>query len=142
MRESVRESRWARVYPQQQTECRWHWQWARTCAAHFHAQRGACTTGHKFDNEATGNRPTAGARTQRALPRGDAPLQLYSLAPPNGQKVRASQQIAAAGHNVPTIFLRPRISGSHSVPIRCRPPYLGVGPVCPEPVNRSDSVAR
>lgn len=33
------------------------------------------------------NRPTAGARTQRELPVGEHPLQLYSLATPNGVKV-------------------------------------------------------
>eukprot|EP00013_Stygamoeba_regulata_P021944 CAMPEP_0177658736 /NCGR_PEP_ID=MMETSP0447-20121125/17014_1 /TAXON_ID=0 /ORGANISM="Stygamoeba regulata, Strain BSH-02190019" /LENGTH=261 /DNA_ID=CAMNT_0019163451 /DNA_START=146 /DNA_END=931 /DNA_ORIENTATION=+ len=33
------------------------------------------------------NRPTAGARSQKDLPRGDHPIQLYSLATPNGQKV-------------------------------------------------------
>jgi|TARA_R110002020_G_scaffold41461_7_gene122262 GSH-dependent disulfide-bond oxidoreductase len=33
------------------------------------------------------NRPTAGARHQKALPVGDAPLQLYSLNTPNGVKV-------------------------------------------------------
>ena len=33
------------------------------------------------------NRPTAGAREEKALPVGEHPLQLYSLATPNGQKV-------------------------------------------------------
>jgi GST-like protein len=33
------------------------------------------------------NRPTAGATHEAALPAGDHPLQLYSLATPNGQKV-------------------------------------------------------
>lgn len=33
------------------------------------------------------NRPTAGARTEKMLPVGKHPLQLYSLATPNGQKV-------------------------------------------------------
>lgn len=33
------------------------------------------------------NRPTAGARQEQALPRGSHPLQLYSLATPNGVKV-------------------------------------------------------
>ncbi len=33
------------------------------------------------------NRPTAGARTQRELPVGENPFQLYSLATPNGVKV-------------------------------------------------------
>ncbi|MEM9601500.1 MAG: glutathione-dependent disulfide-bond oxidoreductase [Pseudomonadota bacterium] len=33
------------------------------------------------------NRPTAGAQTDMVLPRGEHPLQLYSLGTPNGQKV-------------------------------------------------------
>eukprot|EP00600_Ochromonadales_sp_CCMP1393_P008759 CAMPEP_0174970958 /NCGR_PEP_ID=MMETSP0004_2-20121128/9711_1 /TAXON_ID=420556 /ORGANISM="Ochromonas sp., Strain CCMP1393" /LENGTH=295 /DNA_ID=CAMNT_0016220825 /DNA_START=47 /DNA_END=934 /DNA_ORIENTATION=- len=33
------------------------------------------------------NAPTAGAREEKALPDGSAPVQLYSLATPNGQKV-------------------------------------------------------
>jgi len=33
------------------------------------------------------NRPTAGSRFERELPRGEHPLQLYSLGTPNGQKV-------------------------------------------------------
>jgi len=33
------------------------------------------------------NRPTAGARTQKELPVGEHPLQLYSLGTPNGVKV-------------------------------------------------------
>lgn len=40
-------------------------------------------SGGKF---ASINRPTAGARTQRELPRGEHPFQLYSLGTPNGQK--------------------------------------------------------
>lgn len=42
----------------------------------------------KDDNKfASINRPTAGARFKRELPVGKHPLQLYSLATPNGQKV-------------------------------------------------------
>ena len=42
----------------------------------------------KEDNKfASINRPTAGARFERELPVGQHPLQLYSLATPNGQKV-------------------------------------------------------
>jgi len=41
-------------------------------------------SGGKF---ASINRPTAGARHNKALPVGDAPLQLYSLNTPNGVKV-------------------------------------------------------
>jgi len=37
-------------------------------------------------NFATINAPTAGARTQKELPVGNAPFQFYSLATPNGQK--------------------------------------------------------
>eukprot|EP00659_Diplonema_papillatum_P006370 gene6370-9754_t len=33
------------------------------------------------------NRPVSGAQTEKALPEGSTPLQLYSLATPNGQKV-------------------------------------------------------
>jgi GST-like protein len=45
-----------------------------------------------FDDENGGafasiNRPTAGARFQRTLPRGKHPFQLYSMATPNGVKV-------------------------------------------------------
>eukprot|EP00009_Paramoeba_aestuarina_P001622 CAMPEP_0201516956 /NCGR_PEP_ID=MMETSP0161_2-20130828/8195_1 /ASSEMBLY_ACC=CAM_ASM_000251 /TAXON_ID=180227 /ORGANISM="Neoparamoeba aestuarina, Strain SoJaBio B1-5/56/2" /LENGTH=247 /DNA_ID=CAMNT_0047914317 /DNA_START=147 /DNA_END=886 /DNA_ORIENTATION=+ len=43
---------------------------------------------HKKDNKFRGlNRPTAGARSQKDLPVGQHPIQLYSLATPNGQKV-------------------------------------------------------
>lgn len=42
------------------------------------------TAGNKF---ASINRPTAGARTEEAMPVGDASFQLYSLSTPNGQKV-------------------------------------------------------
>ena len=42
----------------------------------------------KNDNKFAGvNRPTAGARFERELPVGKHPLQLYSMATPNGQKV-------------------------------------------------------
>lgn len=44
----------------------------------------AATAGNRFANI---NRPTAGAREERALPEGSAPVQLYSLATPNGVKV-------------------------------------------------------
>eukprot|EP00798_Chlamydomonas_sp_ICE-L_P004436 gene4436-14572_t len=42
------------------------------------------TAGNKF---ASINAPTAGAREQKALPAGSAPIQLYSLGTPNGWKV-------------------------------------------------------
>lgn len=46
------------------------------------------------------NRPTAGARFDRDLPRGDHALQLYSLATPNGQKVTILlEELLAAGHD-------------------------------------------
>ena len=46
----------------------------------------------KWDSESGGrfaaiNRPTAGATHEKELPVGDHPLQLYSLATPNGVKV-------------------------------------------------------
>lgn len=44
----------------------------------------AATAGNKFSGI---NRPTAGSREEKALPRGNAPFQLYSLATPNGKKV-------------------------------------------------------
>jgi len=44
----------------------------------------AATAGNKFSGI---NSPVAGARTQQDLPVGNAPIQLYSLATPNGQKV-------------------------------------------------------
>ncbi|WP_260483226.1 glutathione-dependent disulfide-bond oxidoreductase [Sphingomicrobium flavum] len=46
------------------------------------------------------NRPTAGAREEKPLPSGDHPLQLYSLATPNGQKVTIMlEELLAAGHD-------------------------------------------
>ena len=45
------------------------------------------------------NRPTAGAREERDLPRGKHPLQLYSLGTPNGQKITILlEELLAAGH--------------------------------------------
>jgi len=44
----------------------------------------AATAGNQF---ASINRPTAGSRTEQALPDGGSPFQLYSLATPNGIKV-------------------------------------------------------
>ncbi|MBB3765015.1 glutathione-dependent disulfide-bond oxidoreductase [Sphingomicrobium lutaoense] len=45
------------------------------------------------------NRPTAGAREEKELPRGKHPLQLYSLATPNGVKVTVMlEELLAAGH--------------------------------------------
>jgi len=44
----------------------------------------------KYDgdmNAPTGNLPTAGARVEQKLPVGKHPIQLYSLATPNGQKI-------------------------------------------------------
>ncbi|KAJ3337600.1 hypothetical protein HDU93_000796 [Gonapodya sp. JEL0774] len=55
----------------------------------------AATSGNMF---ASVNAPTAGARTVESLPVGDAPLQLYSLATPNGQKVGIMlEELAEAG---------------------------------------------
>jgi GST-like protein len=45
------------------------------------------------------NRPTAGARHEKELPVGKHPLQLYSLATPNGQKVAILlEELLALGH--------------------------------------------
>lgn len=45
------------------------------------------------------NRPTAGAREEKALPRGDNPFQLYSLATPNGVKVTVMlEELIEKGH--------------------------------------------
>lgn len=45
------------------------------------------------------NRPTAGAREDKALPEGDNPLQLYSLATPNGVKATIMlEELLEAGH--------------------------------------------
>lgn len=46
------------------------------------------------------NRPTAGARFEKTLPRGEHALQLYSLATPNGQKVTILlEELLEAGHS-------------------------------------------
>ncbi|TGG89405.1 glutathione-dependent disulfide-bond oxidoreductase [Natronospirillum operosum] len=46
------------------------------------------------------NKPTAGAQFDRELPRGKHPLQLYSLATPNGVKVTVMlEELLAAGHS-------------------------------------------
>lgn len=46
------------------------------------------------------NRPTAGARTERDLPVGQHPIQLYSQGTPNGQKVTILlEELLAAGHS-------------------------------------------
>ncbi len=48
---------------------------------------------------ASTNRPTAGATHEKVLPVGKHPLQLYSLATPNGQKVGILlEELLAAGH--------------------------------------------
>ncbi|QUI64512.1 glutathione-dependent disulfide-bond oxidoreductase [Pseudoalteromonas sp. A22] len=60
----------------------WQWPW----------QSG---DGSKFANI---NRPTAGARFEKSLPQGKHPLQLYSLATPNGVKVTILlEELLAAG---------------------------------------------
>ena len=52
--------------------------------------------GGKFANI---NRPTAGAREDKALPEGDHPFQLYSLATPNGVKASIMlEELLEAGH--------------------------------------------
>ncbi len=46
------------------------------------------------------NRPTAGAMREKELPVGRHPLQLYSLATPNGQKVTILlEELLALGHS-------------------------------------------
>lgn len=53
-------------------------------------------SGGKF---ASINRPTAGAREERELPAGEHPLQLYSLATPNGVKATIMlEELLEAGH--------------------------------------------
>ncbi|MDN3644979.1 glutathione-dependent disulfide-bond oxidoreductase [Pontixanthobacter aestiaquae] len=53
--------------------------------------------GGKFANI---NRPTAGAREEKELPRGDNPHQLYSLATPNGVKANIIfEELLEAGHS-------------------------------------------
>ena len=45
------------------------------------------------------NRPTSGAQSERKLPRGKHPFQLYSLGTPNGMKVTIMfEELLAAGH--------------------------------------------
>jgi len=45
-------------------------------------------------------RPVAGATHEKELPRGKHPLQLYSLATPNGVKVTIMlEELLAAGHS-------------------------------------------
>ena len=46
------------------------------------------------------NRPTAGAQSERELPLGEHPFQLYSLGTPNGQKVSILfEELLEAGHS-------------------------------------------
>lgn len=54
-------------------------------------------SGGKFANI---NRPIAGATSEKDLPVGEHPLQLYSLATPNGQKVTIMlEELLSAGHS-------------------------------------------
>ncbi|SFP54702.1 glutathione-dependent disulfide-bond oxidoreductase [Sphingomonas rubra] len=56
-------------------------------------------TGENGGAFASINRPTAGPRFDRELPLGEHPLQLYSLATPNGVKVTVMlEELLAAGH--------------------------------------------
>ncbi|MDI3491039.1 MAG: GSH-dependent disulfide-bond oxidoreductase [Thauera sp.] len=60
------------------------WTWTKPSGGHF----------------ASINRPVAGATHDHALPRGRHPLQLYSLATPNGVKVTVMlEELLAAGHS-------------------------------------------
>lgn len=53
-------------------------------------------SGGKFANI---NRPIAGATSEKALPRGEHPLQLHSMGTPNGVKVTVMlEELLAAGH--------------------------------------------
>jgi len=46
------------------------------------------------------NRPSSGARTEKALPVGEHPFQIYSMGTPNGQKVTIMlEELLAAGHD-------------------------------------------
>ncbi len=55
------------------------------------------TNGGQF---ASINRPTAGAQTEKELPVGKHPFQLYSLGTPNGQKVTIMlEELLATGHS-------------------------------------------
>ncbi len=54
-------------------------------------------SGGKFANI---NRPTAGATSEKELPRGEHPLQLHSMGTPNGVKVTVMlEELLAAGHS-------------------------------------------
>ena len=78
------------------------------------------------------NRPVAGATHEKELPRGKHPLQLYSLATPNGVKVTIMvEELVAAGHRgaeceswlYPIRVGEPR--DSHDpLTIRSRPAYV------------------
>ncbi|MFC3928391.1 glutathione-dependent disulfide-bond oxidoreductase [Streptococcus caprae] len=50
-------------------------------------QKPAVWSWKEENDNRTGNRPTAGARFEQTLPKGDKPLQVYSLGTPNGLKV-------------------------------------------------------
>lgn len=50
-------------------------------------QKPTVWTWEDENDRRSGNRPTAGARFEQTLPKGEAPLQLYSLGTPNGIKV-------------------------------------------------------
>jgi GST-like protein len=52
------------------------------------------------------NAPTSGARTQKELPVGDAPLQLYSLNTPNGHKVHIILEEIGLDYDAHTINIK------------------------------------
>ena len=73
------------------------------------------------------NRPTAGATHERELPRGRHPLQLYSLATPNGVKVAVMlEELLAAGHD----------AEYDAWPIRIDGPQFGSGFVSVNPNSK------
>jgi hypothetical protein len=50
------------------------------------------------------NSPVAGARVQQDVPVGSAPLQLYSLATPNGKKMKETLFTVCGSHTTPNLL--------------------------------------
>lgn len=53
--------------------------------------------GNRMERKTDLNQPTSGSRYELELPVGKHPLQLYSLATPNGQKVAILEELLALG---------------------------------------------